>query len=139
MRAPRDPDQLLVETMLAPPALDDARRSHEYWQLRQKTLPFYQRRARREAREMAVRWQARVRAAERLRFESSMVGRVLAALGVSSLFVLPLRLTKWRLLAFAWAFVPRRIKLVAGGLVLAWLIVLIAAVTVAAAVFAQLS
>ena len=139
MRAPRDTDQLLVESMLAPPALDDARRSHEYWQRRQRTLPFYQRRARREAREMAVRWQARVRAAERLRFESTLVGRILAALGLTSLFVPPLRFTKGRVLAFAWAVVPRRIKLVAGGLVLAWLIVVIAAVTVAAAVVTQLS
>ena len=139
MRAPLDPDQLLVESMLAPPALDDARRSHEYWQRRQRTLPFCQRRARREAREMAVRWQARVRAAERLRFESTLVGRILVALGLSSLFLPPLRLTKGRVLAFAWAVVPRRIKLVAGGIVLAWLIVVIAAVTVAAAVFAQLS
>lgn len=139
MRAPRDPDQLLVEAMLAPPALDDARRSHEYWQRRRETLPFYQRRARREAREMAVRWQARVRAAERLRFESTLVGRFLAALGLSRLFVSPFRPTKWRVLAYAWAFVPRRVKLVACGLVVAWLIVVIAAVTVAAAVFAQLS
>lgn len=139
MRAPRDPDQLLVESMLAPPALDDARRSHDYWQQRQRTLPFYQRRARREAREMAMRWQARVRTAERLRFEATLAGRVLAALGLSSLFVPPSRLTKGRLLGFAWAFVPRRIKLIAGGIVLAWLIVVIAAVTVAAAVFAQLS
>jgi hypothetical protein len=139
MHAPRDTDQLLVESMLAPPALDDARRSHEYWQRRQRTLPFYQRRARREAREMAVRWQARVRAAERLRFESTLVGRILAALGLTSLFVPPSRFTKGRVLAFAWAVVPRRIKLVAGGLVLAWLIVVIAAVTVAAAVVAQLS
>lgn len=125
MRAQRDPDLLLVESMLAPPPLADARRSLEYWQRRGKALPLYQRRARREAREMAARWDARVRAAEQARFEATVAGRILAALGLSRLIALKGRLTKRRVLALAWVLVPRRIKLVAGGLVAAWLIVLI--------------
>ena len=125
MRAQRDPDLLLVESMLAPPPLADARRSLEYWQRRGKALPLYQRRARREAREMAARWDARVRAAEQARFEATVAGRILAALGLSRLIALKGRLTKKRVLALAWVLVPWRIKLVAGGLVAAWLIVLI--------------
>ncbi len=139
MRAHQDPDSLLVETMLAPPPLAEARRSLEYWERRQKALPLYQRRARREAREMAVRWQARVRAAERVRFEATALGRILVALGLSSVFAYRMRLGKQRLISFAWALVPRKIKLVAGGLVAAWLIVAIATLTAVAAVFARLA
>ena len=118
--------------MLAPPPLDDARRSLEYWQRRGKALPLYQRRARREAREMAARWDARVRAAERARFEASVAGRILVALGLSRLIALKGRLTKRRVLALAWAIVPRRVKLVAGGLVAGWLIVALATIAIVA-------
>jgi hypothetical protein len=137
--AHQDPDILLVETMLAPPPLADARRSLEYWQGRRKALPVYRCRARREAREMAARWEARVRAAERVRFEASVVGRILSAIGLSRLILLPLPLTKRRLIVFAWALVPPKIKLVAGGLVAAWLIVALAVVATAAAIFAELA
>ena len=41
MRPHQDPDLVLLESMLAPPQLDDARRSLVYWQRRQKALPFY--------------------------------------------------------------------------------------------------
>jgi hypothetical protein len=138
MRVHRDPDLLLVEQMLAPPPVDDARRSLEYWERRQKTLPLHRRRARREARKMACRWETRVRAAERARFESSPVGRILSALGLSGLFVYRVRLTKRRVLLLAWALVPRKIKLVAGGLVAAWLIVALATLTAVAVAFAHL-
>jgi hypothetical protein len=139
MRAQRDQDLLLVETMLAPPPLEDARRSLEYWERRHRALPLYHRRARREAREMAARWDERVRAAERVRFESSVVGRVVAWLGLSSAFVDRVRFTKRGLLFLAWALVPRRIKLVAGGVVAAWLIVAIAAIAALAAVLDRLA
>ena len=52
--AQKDADQLLIESMLAPPPLEDARNSLEFWQGRRKTLPLYRRAARREAKEMAV-------------------------------------------------------------------------------------
>src|SRR4249919_290069 len=86
MRAVQDPDLLLIEQMLAPPPLADARDSLAYWQTRRKSLPLYRRAARREAKEMAVRWQERVRAAELARFEASPIGRLLARLGISSIW-----------------------------------------------------
>jgi len=139
MRAQRDQDLLLVETMLAPPPLEDARRSLEYWEGRHRALPVYQRRARREAREMAARWDERVRAAERVRFESSVVGRFAARLGLSSAFVHRVRFTKGGLLFLTWALVPLRLKLVAGAVVAAWLIVAIGAVAALAAVLDRLA
>jgi len=124
--------------MLAPPPLEDARRSLEYWQRRRQTLPLYRRGARREAKEMATRWQERVRAAERLRREASVLGRILTALGLSSLLARPMRPAKLGVIVLAWAFVPLKVKLVAAGVVATWLIVLIAALT-AVAVFVRLA
>src|SRR5438477_529096 len=49
MRSDLDPDLLLIESMLAPPPLDDARRSLDYWRGRGKTLPLYRRAVRPEA------------------------------------------------------------------------------------------
>jgi hypothetical protein len=139
VRAHRDPDLLLIEEMLAPPPLADALRSLEYWERRQRTLPLYQRRARREAREMAARCEAQVRDAERARFESSPVGRILSTLGLSGLFLLRARLTKWRVLSLAWTLVPRKIKLVAGGFVAAWLIVALATLAAVAVMVARVA
>ena len=139
MRAQRDPDLLLVEVMSAPPPLDDARRSLEYWERRHQALPLYQRRARREAREMAARWDERVRAAEQARFESSLLGRILTAVGLSAAFTRRVRFTKWGLFSLAWVFVPRRIKLVAAGLVAAWVLVALGLISALAFAFAQLA
>jgi hypothetical protein len=133
MRGRPDPDLLLVEAMLAPPPLEDARRSLEYWERRRRELPVYRRAARREARELAERWTERVRAAERVHFESSVPGRILKALGLS--YVRFLRPTKRGLFAFGWMLMPRRIKLVALGLVAAWLVVIAAVLVVGAALF----
>jgi hypothetical protein len=128
MSSHHDPDLLLVERMLAPPPLDDARSSLEYWQRRRRTLPLYRRTARREAREMAVRWEDRVRAAERLRFESSLPGRMLAALGISSSWVPGLRVGKRRLVRLGWLVVPRTVKLVVGACAAASAIMVVAVV-----------
>jgi hypothetical protein len=133
-----DPDLALVQSMLAPPPLEDARRSLEYWERRQKSLPLYQRRARREARELAQRWESRVRAAERVRFEATAFGRVLAAFGLSSFWTQRARFGKQRLFFVAWALTPRTLKLVAGGLVAAWLLTAVVTVTVLAVVAAHL-
>jgi hypothetical protein len=133
-----DPDLVLVESMLAPPPLEDARRSLAYWQRRQKSLRLYQRRARREAREMALRWESRVRAAERARFEATVTGRILVALGLSGLWTQRVRLGKQRVLFLAWALTPRRLKLVAGGLVAAWLLTAVVTVALLAVVAARL-
>ncbi len=137
MRDRRDPDLLLVEEMLAPPPLEDARRSLEYWQQRHRALPIYRRRDRREAVEMVSRWETRVRAAQQARFDSSPIGKVLAAFGI--------RLYAWRvftksgLLSLAWAAVPRQVKLVAGGLAAAWLLVAAGIAAVCFALLAQLA
>jgi hypothetical protein len=128
MRARPDPDLLLVERMLAPPPLDDARRSLEYWRRRQKTLPVYKRRARQEAREMALRWNERVRAAERLQFDTTVLGRILKTVGLSSLYRRNVPNTKWRLVRLGWLLMPRNLKFVAGGVIGAWLIVLLGVV-----------
>jgi hypothetical protein len=135
MRTDRDPDLLLIETMLAPPALDDARSSLEYWQRRRRNLPLYRLSARREAREMATRWQERVRAAEQAQFESSLVGRLLTALGISSLWLQRVRFAKPSIFWLAWAFVPWRLKLVAGGLVAVALILVLGTLTALAVAF----
>ncbi|HEV8099598.1 MAG TPA: hypothetical protein VGP56_10635 [Gaiellaceae bacterium] len=133
-----DPDLVLVDSMLAPPPLEDARQSLEYWQRRQKSLRLYQLRARREAHEMALRWESRVQAAERVRFEATFAGRILAAVGLSRLWTLRLRLGKQRLFFLAWALTPRPLKLVAGGLVAAWLLTAVLTVALLAAVAAHL-
>jgi hypothetical protein len=133
-----DPDLVLVESMLAPPPLEDARRSLEYWERRQKSLRLYQRRARQEAREMALRWESRVRAAERVRFEATVSGRILAAVGLSGLWTQRIRFGKQRLFFLAWAFTPRKLKLVAGGLVAAWLLTAVVTVAVLAVVAGHL-
>jgi hypothetical protein len=138
MGARLDPDLVLVQSMLAPPPLEDARRSLEYWQRRHKSLRLYQRQARREAREMALRWESRVRDAERARFDATLPGRILTALGLSGLWKLRTPAGKQRLLFLAWALTPRMVKLVAGGLVVAWLLTAVLTVALLAAAAAAL-
>ena len=133
MRGRPDPDLVLVEAMLAPPPLEDARRSLEYWERRRRALPVYRRAARREARELAARWTERVRDAERAQFDASIPGRILKALGLS--YIRLYRPTKGGLIALAWMLVPRRIKLVALGFVATWLVVIAAVLIVGAALF----
>jgi hypothetical protein len=138
MRAERDPDLLLVERMLAPPPLEDARSSLEYWKRRRKALPLYRRAARREAKEMAIRWQERVRAAELALFEASLVGRLLAGLGLSSLWLRRVRFARQALVWVAWVVVMRKVKLVVGGLAALGLILVVATVAALVVVVAQL-
>jgi len=135
MRAERDPDLVLIESMLAPPPLEDARSSLEYWQRRRKALPLHRRAARREAKVMATRWQERVRAAELAGFEASMAGRLLARLGISSIWFQRVQTTSQLLSWVVWAVVLRKVKLVLtsfaaiGILIVVLLIVLIAQLT----------
>jgi hypothetical protein len=130
-----DPDHLLIEQMLAPPPLEDAQRSLEYWQARRKGLPLYRRNARREAKEMTVRWQARVRAAELARFEASPVGRLLARFGISSIWFRRVQLASQLMSWVVWAVVLRKVKLVLGSfaaigiLIVVLLVVVIAQLT----------
>jgi hypothetical protein len=71
-----DADQLLIEEMLCPPPLEQARNSLEYWRQRRRALPLYRRAARREAAEMTRRWQMEVEAAARMRYGTGLVGLV---------------------------------------------------------------
>jgi hypothetical protein len=57
-------------------ALMEARESLEYWERRSHTLPRLAVRQRREAREMAARWRARVSEAERLEYGAGLLGAV---------------------------------------------------------------
>ena len=119
----RDPDVALVAELLAPPPLEDARRSLEYWERRRRSLAFHRRRARREAAEMAARWEARVRLAERARLESTLPGMLLARLGLAGLWEWRARLRTRGVARLAWSLLPRQVKVVACGVVVAWLLV----------------
>ena len=135
----RDPDLALVDQMLAPPPLDDARRSLQYWELRRKELPLYRRSARREATEMAARWEARVSAAQRARFDATWLGRMLAGLGISTAWIQHLRISKRGVAAFAWMVVPPKLKLIAGAVVATWVLMVCAAFAIVIAVLTQLT
>jgi hypothetical protein len=128
----RDPDTVLIQTMLAPPPLDEARSSLAYWERRRRALPIYRRAARREATEMAARWQERVHAAEQALFEASLLGRLLTHLGISGLWVRRTSFTKRRLVFFGWGLVPRKLKVAVGVVAAAWLVVALAVVAAVA-------
>ena len=130
MRVEQDPDLVLIERMLAPPALEDARTSLEYWQRRRKALPLYRRSARREAKEMAVRWQERVRAAELARFEASPVGRLFARLGISSIWFSRARFASELMSWVVWAVLLRKVKLVLGSFAALGILIVVAFIVV---------
>jgi hypothetical protein len=134
----RDPDLVLVESMQAPLPLDDARSSLDYWERRSRALPRYRRSDRREAREMAARWEGRVRAAQQARFDAGWAGRTFATLGISTAWIRSLRIDKRGLFLFAWMFVPFKAKLIAGAVVAAWLLVMLAVIALTVTVFVQL-
>ena len=109
--ADRHADNLLVEKMLAPPPLEQARDSLEFWSQRRSGLPFYRLSDRREADEMVRRWRTRLAAAERARFGTGLFGliRRLLAREQRSWAV-------WQeptLVLLVWRLVPRQIALVA--------------------------
>ena len=55
-------------------ALPEARESLTYWESRLETLPLRAVHKRREAREMAARWRARVSEAERAQYGAGLLG-----------------------------------------------------------------
>ena len=113
MRTTHDPDLVLVDQMLAPPPLDDARRSLEFWQARKRSLPLYRRAARREADTMIARWQERVRAAERARFASTPLGWVIGKLWPGRIMI-----DRRTVVGFAWRSTPPALRLAVGWFVL---------------------
>ena len=62
------------------PALVEARESLSYWENRLHALPRHSVRARREAREMAARWRARVKEAELAEYGPGVLGAVFMAM-----------------------------------------------------------
>jgi hypothetical protein len=66
-----------VTAITVDPPLEDARESLAYWEARAQRLPRYAVRRRREAREMAARWQVRVTEAERAVYGGGLLGALL--------------------------------------------------------------
>jgi hypothetical protein len=58
-------------------SLEEARQSLTYWEERARRLPLHNLRGRREARDMAARWRARVTAAEREVYGRGVAGALL--------------------------------------------------------------
>jgi hypothetical protein len=123
MRAASDPDLVLLDELLAPPPLEDARRSLEYWRRRKQSLPLYRRAARREADAMISRWQERVRAAERARFDATPLGWILGKLWPGRIM-----LDRRAVLGFAWARTPHALRLTIGGFLAAGMVMVAGAV-----------
>jgi hypothetical protein len=71
------PTRIPARHDLADLSLEDARESLAYWEDRARRLPRHAVRRRREAREMAVRWQARVAEAERAAYGRGLLGALL--------------------------------------------------------------
>ena len=115
-----DHDDLLIAEMREPPPLEQARASLDYWMQRRARLPLFKRAARREADEMIRRCRARVAEAERLRYGTGITGFVRRLLAGDTPQWLVVRNG---LLAFAWAFLPRRLVYAATAFFLVWLLV----------------
>jgi hypothetical protein len=124
MRAPQDRDLVVIEEMLAPPPLEDARSSLEFWQRRHRSLPLYRFGARREAKAMAGRWHERVVDAELVRFERTVFGRVLKRFGMSRLWIQRGSVGRGILFDLAWMLVSRRTRPRGNGAALTFVAVL---------------
>ena len=88
---------------------------------------------------MMASWQETVRAAEQARFEASWVGRLLTAIGVSSLWMQRARSAQKLLLWVAWAFLTRKVKVVVGAVAAVGLVLVVAVVAAFVVVVAQLA
>lgn len=124
MRAASDRDLVVIQEMLAPPPLEDARSSLEFWQRRRKSLPVYRVSARREAKVMAGRWQERVIDAELVRFERTFFGRLLKRMGVSRIWVQRGSVGRGIVFDIAWALLSRRMRPRGSGRAVAFVAVL---------------
>jgi len=78
----RDPDDLLIDDLKAPPPLDVCREALEFWTHRRDTISRLRRSARRDAAEMVARWEQRLRDAERAERAQRPWRRLLDALGI---------------------------------------------------------
>ena len=119
-----DRDLVLIEELLAPPPLEDARSSLEFWERRRRSLPLYRVSARREAKVMAGRWQQRVVDAELIRFERTFVGRLAKRVGISRLWVQRGSVGRGIVFDIAWVLVSRRVRPRERGSAAAFVVVL---------------
>jgi len=78
----RTRDTELLAELTAPPSLEEARETYDFWRHRRAALPVYKRAQRREAEQMAMRWKERVAAAERQRYGPGLLEQLFTALGV---------------------------------------------------------
>lgn len=81
---------------------------------------------------MAVFWQERVRAAELLRFEASLAGRLLARVGISSIWFRRAQDASQLLSWVAWAVLLRKVKLIVGSFALIGALIVLGLVIVIA-------
>jgi hypothetical protein len=81
--ARRNADDALLAELSAPPPLDEAQESLQFWRHRLAELPVYKHAERREAREMVARWEQRVGDAKRAAYGPSPLDQLLDAIGIS--------------------------------------------------------
>lgn len=86
MSEPRstDADPRLLAEIQAGPTVEEAQSSLDHWRQRRASLPFYRRRARREAEQAVRQWSERLRAARRRRYGPSLLERGAEALGLEA-------------------------------------------------------
>ncbi len=109
-----DSDDALIHEMLAPPPVEDAQASLDFWRQRRRELPVYRRRARREAELRMASAEETLRAARRAKFGPTLLEQLSEAVGIS---ISPARI--------------RRVIALTGGM----LVLVVAAFVVAAVAF----
>ena len=77
-----DEDRLVAD-MLAPPPLEQAQDSVDFWRRRRSALPLYRRRARREAERRLTEAEAQLRAARRAKFGPTLLEQLSEAVGIT--------------------------------------------------------
>ena len=80
--ARRARDDALLADLTAPPTVEEARDSRDYWQQRLGQLSLLKRTERREAQQMVAAWQRRLDEAERAQYGPGLLTMALDMLGV---------------------------------------------------------
>ncbi len=75
-------DDVLLAELTAPPSLEEARKTYEYWTSRLARLPRHKRAQRKEALEMAERWKVCLAVAEREHRGPGLLEQLATALGL---------------------------------------------------------
>lgn len=76
-------DDALVSEMLAPPPVEDAQGSLDFWRQRRRELPIYRRRARREAELRIASAEETLRASRRATFGPTLLEQLSEAVGIT--------------------------------------------------------